>query len=78
MFLVDLAGVLCMGLFPYALLNYITSNSENAGFFIALPVVKLLESCQQVINEAHYDSVYISLSLRLSIPFLIRVISFLS
>ena len=27
--------------------NYITSNSENAGFFIALPtVVKLLESCQ--------------------------------
>ena len=48
MFLVDLAKLFSVWDCSHMhCSNYITSNSENAGFFIALPtVVKLLESCQ--------------------------------
>lgn len=64
-----------MGLFPYALFNYITSNSENAGFFIALPtVVKLFGVLPAwVIMKLIMTQFTFLSSLRL-LSFLIRVI----
>ena len=48
MFLVDVAKLFSVWGFSHMhCSSYVTSNSENAGFFIALPtVLKLLESCQ--------------------------------